>query len=330
MANLINVVLSFPLVFYIMYFRPKIILASVPEYSILVPSYVGAKIVNAKLIVDIRDPPETSFYSTLIRISQNTLIIKFINTLCRVYYSICSRAHLVTAVTENLKVRLEKKSLKNVVVVPNGADLTVFKSIDRVVARQLLGMDDDVFLIAYAGMIGGYHELIKVMILVRKLNITSNRRIKLILAGPIVDKMHQQLINSLVSENIVIYLGNLGTRRLVEVLSASDIGIVPLSASPIFDYAIPVKFYEYIALGLPVLVLCDKDSELWRLVEENGLGFVCRPSDLDCVERSLKTLMLRDTYFKMKINVENYRCKVDRVIGARILLIVLRHLLGKG
>lgn len=330
LANLINVVLSFPLVFYIMYFRPKIILASVPEYSILVPSYVGAKIVNAKLIVDIRDPPETSFYSTLIRISQNTLIIKFINTLCRVYYSICSRAHLVTAVTENLKVRLEKKSLKNVVVVPNGADLTVFKSIDRVVARQLLGMDDDVFLIAYAGMIGGYHELIKVMILVRKLNITSNRRIKLILAGPIVDKMHQQLINSLVSENIVIYLGNLGTRRLVEVLSASDIGIVPLSASPIFDYAIPVKFYEYIALGLPVLVLCDKDSELWRLVEENGLGFVCRPSDLDCVERSLKTLMLRDMYFKMKINVENYRCKVDRVIGARILLIVLRHLLGKG
>ncbi len=334
LVNLVNVVLSIPLVFYIMYFRPKIVLVSVPEYSILIPSFIGARIVHAKLIVDIRDPPETSFYNTLTQISQstliNTLIIKFINFLCRVYYSICSRAHLVTAVTENLKARLEKKSLKNVVVVPNGADLTVFKSIDRVIARQLLGINDDVFLIAYAGIIGGYHELIKVMILVRKLNITSNRRIKLILAGPIVDKMHQQLINSLVSENIVIYLGNLDTRRLVEVLSASDIGIVPLPASPIFDYAIPVKFYEYIALGLPVLVLCDKDGELWRLVEENGLGFVCRPGDLDCVERSLKTLMLRDTYFKMKINVENYRCKVGRVIGARILLIVLRHLLGKG
>ncbi|MEM4582993.1 MAG: glycosyltransferase [Desulfurococcaceae archaeon] len=330
MANLLNVVLSFPLVFYIMHLRPKIILASVPEYSILIPSYVGARIVKAKLVVDIRDPPETSFHSTLTRTGQNTLIIKFINTLCRVYYSICSRAHLVTAVTENLKARLEKKSLKNVVVVPNGADLAVFKSIDRVVARQLLGMDDDTFLIAYTGMIGGYHELIKVMILVRKLNTFSNRKIKLILAGPIVDKMHQRLINSLVSENIVIYLGNLDTRRLVEVLSASDIGIIPLIASPIFDYAIPVKFYEYIAIGLPVIVYCNKDSELWKLVEENGLGFACRPSDLYCVEHSLKTLMLKDAHSRIKIKVENYRSKVDRVLGARILLIIIKHLLDKG
>lgn len=333
-TKVVNIMLSFPLLLFIIFLKPKIILISVPDYSVLIPSYIGAKIINAKLVIDMRDPPEISFYTILTRARQRGVMTKLISflsvNLSNLYYYISRRAHLITVVTNGLKMRLEKKSLRNVVVVPNGADLKLFRRINKTIARSSLGIDSDVFLVAYAGLIGAYHDLANFLVFMKKLNMTSNRRIKLVMAGPVVDEKHQLLIRSPTLKDLVIYLGRLDTKRLIEVLSASDIGIVPLTTSPIFDYAVPVKFYEYIALGLPVLALCNDNIELCRLVRENRLGFSCRPEDLACIKHSLSNLMSEDIYLKIKANVEEYRSKVDRIVGARTLLIVLRRMLNMG
>jgi len=240
---------------------------------------------------------------------------------------VCYKANYVLAVTDYLKRILERKSLKNIMLVPNGADLTLFKSKDKLESRRLLGLNDDYFIIAYAGMIGSYHDISKLIILVKRLN-EMGYKVMLLLAGPIMDKKHQILINSIKLKSVLTYLGELDTERLITALSAADVGIISLISSPLFNYAVPVKFYEYIALELPVLALCTRNCELWKIVKSNGLGFVCEPTDHTCIERSLKALMSKEEYLKIKSNVKRFRYHVDRAICAQKLLANVKHMLS--
>lgn len=329
-ASIINTLLSIPIIFYIVFFKPRVIFVSVPDYSMLTPSFIGARLVNAKFIVDIRDPPEVSYYTMLAREKRSKVLLKFVEFMIKIYYSVLHKSNVILAVTESLKRALEEKSLKNVMLIPNGADLATFKSRDKMMARSQLGLDNDTFVIVYSGMIGGYYDISKLLILIEKLNNISRRRILLLLAGPVVDKKLQELIKSPSLKDILAYLGELDVERLVTALSASDVGVIPRVGSPIFNYAVPAKFYEYVALGLPILAICDKNSELWRLVEENGLGFACMPEDLVCIERSLKALMSEEVYLKIKADVESFRHKVDRAVGAQMLLTILKQVLSKG
>ncbi|MEM1510746.1 MAG: glycosyltransferase [Thermofilaceae archaeon] len=326
-VHIINTLLSLPTFFYIIVLRPKIVLMSVPDHFPLLPVFIGTKIVGSKLVIDFRDPIEATYGIHLTGNKIGAVIAKFI---IKVVYSICHRADAVIAVTKSLANMLKNYADIKAIVVPNGADLRIFKKVHRSLSRQLLGLDNNVFVIAYAGMIGAYHDLSEFMIMIQRLNKLSSRDIKLLLAGPIVDEKHRRLINSPLLKGMITYLGELSTEELVVVLSASDVGVTPLTSSSVFDYAVPVKFYEYIAIGLPVLTLCNENSELWRIVSENNLGLTCRPGDKVCIMHSLEDLMSEEVYSRLKANVENYKSKIDRTIGARILLVILRHMLHEG
>ena len=72
----------------------------------------------------------------------------------------------------------------------------------------------------------------------------------------------------------VRYLGRLGHERIPGVLAQARVGLIPLH--PIGNYveAYPVKLFEYMAAGLPVIAT---DVPLWReVLETHGCG-VCVP-----------------------------------------------------
>ena len=67
-----------------------------------------------------------------------------------------------------------------------------------------------------------------------------------------------------------MYLGLLDVEGVVNLLSACDVGAAPRVSDPIYDYALPVKFYEYVAVGLPLIVMANKESGLARVMERSG------------------------------------------------------------
>lgn len=62
------------------------------------------------------------------------------------------------------------------------------------------------------------------------------------------------------------------------VLNACDIALVCL-VKGMYGLAVPSKIYNILAAGKPVLYIGERDTEIWRLIEENGNGVCFEPQD---------------------------------------------------
>ena len=77
-------------------------------------------------------------------------------------------------------------------------------------------------------------------------------------------------------------------RETLHEVAASDIGVVPLEALPINDYALPSKLLEYVALELPVV--CGRTATIVRHFRDAELNFFT-PGDADDLARRLRAVI---------------------------------------
>jgi glycosyltransferase involved in cell wall biosynthesis len=105
--------------------------------------------------------------------------------------------------------------------------------------------------------------------------------------------------------------------RIPAVLEAADVGVAPLEDDPELAYAMPTKVYEYLCVGLPIVV--TGRGELERFVRESGGGVVADPdpeSIADAVTRLFEDPELRATLGRQ--GHEHVRQRYDRTaIAAR-------------
>jgi len=320
----INILLSFFLVLLIIILRPKVIVVSIPSSHLIIASQIGSSLAKAKFIVDIRDPQE-EIMTHLYKKGFSGLMAKIYR---KISYSIYKRAHIIIGVTRTLATMLAKKIGKPVYLIPNGADLYVFKPASKEEAREKFRLNQESFLVAYIGMLSsyGYYNILPILIAIRKIRKELDIDVKMTIAGPLLDRGIKSVVKGFKDE--LLYFGILDTTGVTTLLSACDIGVVPRIEDPIYDYAVPAKFYEYIATGLPLIVLANKESEIAKVVENNKLGFVCEPRDQACLENVIRELATDKSLLnRLKMNVLAYRKYVDREEGARKLLKLISKLL---
>jgi glycosyltransferase involved in cell wall biosynthesis len=269
--------------------------------------------VRSKLIIDIRDPQE-ELMAYRYRKGFLGLIVKIYR---QINYSIYRRSDGVLGVTEKLVRTIAKEISRSVYLVPNGADLSIFKPLDKKEARLKLGLSQGSLFIGYVGGLSsyGYYNILPILVAIRKIRRKLGIDVKLVAAGPIYIKRIAEGFRDEFK-----YLGVLDTKGVVTLLSACDLGIIPRIGDPIYDYAIPVKFYEYVATGLPIIVIARKRNELAEVVERNKLGIVCEPGDHICLEEAIETLaMNRGLIDELRKNVLTFRKRIDREFGAKRL-----------
>jgi glycosyltransferase involved in cell wall biosynthesis len=74
----------------------------------------------------------------------------------------------------------------------------------------------------------------------------------------------------------VRYVGRVGPERVPELLAQARVGVIPLRPIPNYRVAYPVKLFEYLAAGLPVVAT---DVPLWRRFLESHRCGICVPAD---------------------------------------------------
>lgn len=167
----------------------------------------------------------------------------------------------------------ERFSRLNVVEVRNYPDMHEFKSVQPALNTSF---------ICYAGLITPQRGIFEMASLVRKEDFS------LLLAG----KFSSEVLKSQIfyAYQRVYYLGNLGRQDLFKVYEKSLVGLALLHAGPTFGNALPIKLFEYMAAGLPVIA---SHFPAWReIIEYHGCGFCVDPHNSE--EITERICFLRD------------------------------------
>ncbi|MDN0085137.1 glycosyltransferase family 4 protein [Crenobacter sp. SG2305] len=87
-------------------------------------------------------------------------------------------------------------------------------------------------------------------------------------------------------------LGVLDRAGVADVLARSKVGLVTLFPTPNYVDALPIKLFEYMAAGMPVIA---SDFPVWRaIVDDAGCGLLVDPQDPAAIAAAIRELLANE------------------------------------
>lgn len=146
-------------------------------------------------------------------------------------------------------------------------------TLDRLQARDRLGVARDSFVVTYAGNLGVMQDLEFAVEAAQKCG--ADVTLLLVGDGVELEKLRRLAKNS---ENIVFH-PPVPSERMPEVHAATDVHLVSLAPTPIFASTTPSKVQSILAAGKPVIVAVAGDAA--AVIAESGAGWVVPPGDAE-------------------------------------------------
>ena len=180
--------------------------------------------------------------------SEHSSYIKYKKRLRRSYQYIAEHADVIFTVSEYLKEHLFTHH-KNVLFVPNGVDAeffsTVYRQKEKAVIFPQLTSKKKIMTIGYVGTIQSRVDFTLLNYLAQK---HTDKQFALV--GPL---WKEARYTELKNFHNVLFTGRVPYSKLPEVFAKFDVGIIPHTVDSFTKSMDPMKFYEYLACGLPVV-----------------------------------------------------------------------------
>lgn len=203
--------------------------------------------------------------------------------LMRVYDQSYARADKIIVIGRDMKELMEAKirrfgSLAKIRVISNWADLDIIHAESDVPDNQIV--------IQYAGNIGRVQGLKWFLDVFRKV---KDEGVEFSIWGKGV--LATEITHYAETNHIRHVKVNGPFTRSEEngIIRQCDLCLISL-AEGMYGLGVPSKAYNIMAAGKPVLYVGPENSELWRVVMENGLGFCFAPGDEDGLLQFLNSL----------------------------------------
>lgn len=181
---------------------------------------------------------------------------------------------LSPGIVEGIKTKLPRKDKSKVYFLPNGCDISFFRSFKN--NRLVLPVNANDFVAVFTGAHGKANGLDAAIDAARLLQERGNDRIKLIFVGN--GGMKPSLIEAAQGLSNCIFMDPLPKKELRSLLVHADLGLMLLANVPAFYYGTsPNKFFDYIASGLPVLV--NYPGWLSKLIKKYNIGISISPDE---------------------------------------------------
>jgi glycosyltransferase involved in cell wall biosynthesis len=193
-----------------------------------------------------------------------------------------ARADLVLASAPALAARLRTVS-ENVLDAPNVADTELFAS-----ALRPGALDGGMATLAtprivFTGAVVATKLDIPLLVALAR----ARPAWSFALVGPVGPGDPRTDVSALAAEPNIHMLGRRAYEKLPEVLRAADAGLIPYARNELTDSVFPMKVYEYLAAGLPVI-----STPLPALA---AVAEVARASDADGIARLLDDALAHDS-----------------------------------
>lgn len=137
-----------------------------------------------------------------------------------------------------------------------------------------------------AAYIGGISRIRGIGEMLRAIGLLEDERARLVLAGNFSEPKLREVCEQQPEWRRVDFLGWCGRHELVTILGHARVGLVTLHPAPNHVESAPIKLFEYMAAGLPVIA---SNFTLWRdLVEREQCGLLVDPLDSDALASALR------------------------------------------
>lgn len=299
-----------------------IIFATSTPLTIGIPGYILAKIKKSKFIFEVRDvwpdvPIELGFI-------KNKLIIRLLKKFELFIYK---KADQIITLSPGMYNNLVKKGVneKKLTMITNLSNKYLYDGIleSENNIKKELGLDNK-FICIHPGAMGFVNGLDYVLDVAKEVNKTS-QDIEFILIGE--GKEKESLIDRKEKEKIlnVQILDSLPKKKVVNLIKASDLGIMCVRNYKILEDNSANKFFDFLAAGLPVMI--NYGGWQKEVLESNECGYAC--SYLNPEEMAEKIIELKANKEKVAYMKANSRRLAEKEYSTNVCLSKLDEVFSK-
>jgi glycosyltransferase involved in cell wall biosynthesis len=233
--------------------------------DLLLIAYLLKHRTNSRIIYDVHED-----YSEVIK--SRAWIPKFIRPVLSFFFDhiekwLADRFDGIITVTDQIQSQF---SPEKTIVVRN---YPVVDQWDSTNSSKYLQHDQEDYKLIYVGDLTRVRGLVEIVQALDYLR--DDLPVRLSLIGRFSEEGLHEEIMSLPGYQLVDHLGRKPHSEIPGFLTAADIGLVCLRPLERYREALPVKMFEYMAAGLPVVA---SDFRLWKkILSENNCGLVADP-----------------------------------------------------
>jgi colanic acid biosynthesis glycosyl transferase WcaI len=215
---------------------------------------------------------------------ENPLLMSVLRGLVGLYLR---RADRIVAIGDTMRRRLEEKGARadRLRVIPNWIDTARLGPLEKANpwARNI-GLDKK-FVVMHSGNVGHAQDLDSLVRAATFLRDLDDLQIMIIGTGA----RHAELVAlaKLLEVDQVRFLYYQSRGVLPQSLSAADVHVVGL-APGLAGYVVPSRLYGILAVGRPVIVAADPESETAQVVESIGCGIVVPSARPELLARAIR------------------------------------------
>jgi len=217
------------------------------------------------------------------------------------------KIHGMLTATEGIKSRYDRYNA-NVEVVKN------YPIVDELVNDRK--WQDRMHQACYIGGLRDTRGIIEIIRACHKSNIPLK------LAGPWQPKEFQNIAENEEGWHNTEYLGFLNRREIANLLAESRIGFLTLYKTPNHIHALPVKMYEYMVSGVPVIA---SDIDLWQqIINDSNCGTCVDPQSVNDISGAIdyilgdteRALHLSENGKKSVLEKYNWNIEIQKIFRA--------------
>jgi len=196
-------------------------------------------------------------------------------------------ARLLVAVNNTMKANLLKDGLpeEKIVVVENGIDGNAFHvGINGTARLRQWNIDESAFVIVFVGSFQPYHRVD--LLLNAFARMQTDKPLHLLLVGEGGKSAEARaLAQQLGLSSRVTFTGSVPYAEVPSYLAAGDVTVMPATN----DYGNPMKIYEYMALGKPIVA--PDQPTITEIVRHGHDGYLFERENIDALATALLKLV---------------------------------------
>jgi glycosyltransferase involved in cell wall biosynthesis len=250
---------------------------------------------------------------------RGSVIVKVMDwCVCRLYRSMERIIVLGRDMQQLVQSKLPQSHHPKIEIITNWGDVDVVRPVPREENRLLreLGLTNK-FVIQYAGNLGRSHNIESILQCAERLR--HKEELHFLMIGSGAKKACLERASEEKGLTNITILSHRARKEQHDFLNACDVSIITF-VSGMAGVSVPSRTYNVLAAGKPIIAMADQESELARVVQEEKVGWVVEPGDVEAfseaiVESQSQANRLREMARRARrAAVEKYR--LEQIVGA--------------